>query len=71
MKLTIKAAAAQVGVTAETLRIWDGLGLLPAERDSVGRRLYSEGDVIAGKAILQERLARRGFGRRLTGDEAA
>jgi len=45
--LTIKQAAAILGVAEVTLRRWDGLGKFKARRHPMnGYRLYSERDVL-------------------------
>ena len=57
-RLTVGRAAERVGMSAETLRHYDRIGLLrPCARDGLsGYRLYSEGDLVKLKTIgmLQE-----------------
>jgi DNA-binding transcriptional MerR regulator len=60
----ITDAAAKAGITAGTLREYDRLGLLQPQRDSVGRRLYSERDIELARRIAAERAASRGRGLR-------
>lgn len=44
--LTVKQAAAMLGVSIVTLRRWDDTGKFPARRHPInGYRLYREGDV--------------------------
>jgi DNA-binding transcriptional MerR regulator len=62
--LTIGALASEVGVSAGTIRLWEKIGLLTAERDSGNRRLYDADDIVTAKGILARRLARRGCGLR-------
>ena len=62
--MTIQAASLAVGVTANTLRIYERLGLLNPSRDSAGRRLFSLVDVAQARVIAQRRLAARGSGLR-------
>jgi len=53
--VTIKDAAALVGVHPETLRRWDASGKLIAQRHPVNRyRLYSRADLYALLAELKE-----------------
>jgi DNA-binding transcriptional MerR regulator len=60
--LTIRDAAAQVGVVPETLREYERLGLLKPLRNSVGQRVYSARDVTRARRILRHRLAARNGG---------
>jgi DNA-binding transcriptional MerR regulator len=59
---TIHAAAAEVGVVPGTLREWERLGLLIPRRDSVGRPLYGDAEITAGRAIRNKRRATQGSG---------
>jgi DNA-binding transcriptional MerR regulator len=42
---SIGPAARQVGRSEDTLRDWERRGLITPIRDSVGRRLYTDGDI--------------------------
>lgn len=43
---TTAPVAEQLGIAQNTLRRWERLGRIPkVERDSVGRRVYTAGDV--------------------------
>lgn len=42
MKLTISAAAKELGVSINTLRRWDKLGILVPEKTPSGHRRYDE-----------------------------
>jgi DNA-binding transcriptional MerR regulator len=58
--MTVGEAAAQVGLTTHTLRWYEQEGLLrPVERDTAGRRRYTEEDV--GWLMLLTRLRRTGM----------
>lgn len=53
--LTVREAAALLGVSAPTLRRWDALGKFKARRHPInGYRLYREADVLH----LRERIER-------------
>jgi len=60
----ITAAAAEAGLTAGTLRDYERDGLLIPQRDSVGRRLYTDRDIEAARRIAAERARTRGRGLR-------
>jgi len=60
----ITDAATKAGITAGTLREYDRLGLLTPQRDSVGRRLYTEREIEMARRIASERAAARGRGLR-------
>lgn len=62
--LTTHAAAQEVGVSSNTLRIYERLGLLTPARDSSGRRVYSCDDVERAKGVAKQRAAMRGSGLR-------
>jgi MerR family transcriptional regulator/heat shock protein HspR len=62
--LTIQSAAHEAGLTPNTLRVYERLGLLAPVRDSMGRRLFSAADVADAKRIAAQRLASRGSGLR-------
>jgi MerR family transcriptional regulator/heat shock protein HspR len=62
--MTIQTAAQEAGLSPNTLRIYERLGLLAPARDSAGRRLFSPFDIEQAKRIATERLARRGSGLR-------
>ena len=51
-------AAAQVGISIGTLRAYEREGLLNPQRDSVGRRLYTEKDIATARRIASERAER-------------
>jgi DNA-binding transcriptional MerR regulator len=52
---TIAGAAAEVGVAANTLRVYEMQGLLKPIRDTSGRRLYTPADIKKAKSIKAER----------------
>ena len=56
--MTIAEAAARATVTPGTLREYHKLGLIHPQRDSSGRRLFSERDVETARRIAAERRAR-------------
>jgi MerR family transcriptional regulator, heat shock protein HspR len=60
----ITDAAAKAGITAGTLRQYDRLGLLTPQRDSLGRRLYTDRDIERAREIACKRTAERGRGLR-------
>jgi len=60
--LTISVAARVVNRSATTLRLWERRGLLSPVRDSSGRRLYRQQDVLKAAATI-----RRPFNDPLTG----
>jgi MerR family transcriptional regulator/heat shock protein HspR len=62
--LTIQSAAHEAGVTPNTLRTYERLGLLAPTRDSAGRRLFNAEDVAQARMIAKQRLASRGSGLR-------
>jgi MerR family transcriptional regulator/heat shock protein HspR len=62
--LTIQSAAQKAGVSPNTLRIYERLGLLTPVRDSLGRRLFSAANVAEAKRIARQRLSSRGSGLR-------
>jgi MerR family transcriptional regulator, heat shock protein HspR len=62
--LTIQSAANEAGLSPNTLRIYERLGLLSPVRDSAGRRLFSAADVADARRIAKQRLASRGSGLR-------
>lgn len=47
---TITPAASAVGVSVQTLRLYETRGIVQPVRDSSGRRLYSEADIERAKA---------------------
>ncbi|MEH1126050.1 MerR family transcriptional regulator [Micromonospora sp. CPCC 206061] len=60
MTMTVSEAAERVGLTAYTLRWYEQEGLVePVDRDSAGRRRYSDQDV--GWLVLLTRLRRTGM----------
>ncbi len=61
MYLTIRAAAQQAGISPQTLREYERLGLIRPERDSAGRRVFTPVDVAAARRVAAERAKRRGF----------
>ena len=61
---SITDAATKAGITAGTLREYDRLGLLQPQRDSVGRRLYTDREIERARQIASERAAARGRGLR-------
>jgi MerR family transcriptional regulator, copper efflux regulator len=65
--LTIKNAAAQAGLAPGTLRDYEKAGLLSPQRDSSGRRLYSDTDVRKARKVAADRRAR--VGKHLRGAE--
>jgi DNA-binding transcriptional MerR regulator len=62
--LTIQSAANEAGLSPNTLRIYEQLGLLSPARDSAGRRLFSPADVADARRIKKQRLNARGSGLR-------
>jgi len=63
---TITTAADMLDVSAVTLKIWEGTGVIPkAERDCNGRRVYSDDDMVKLKQIAAERKEARGRSREL------
>jgi DNA-binding transcriptional MerR regulator len=59
---TIQKASEEVGVTPNTLRIYERLGLLRLRRDSAGRRIFSAADIAEARKIAARRSAKRGSG---------
>jgi DNA-binding transcriptional MerR regulator len=60
MTLTVSEAATKVGLSAHTLRWYEQEGLVdPVDRDSAGRRRYSEEDV--DWLVMLTRLRRTGM----------
>jgi DNA-binding transcriptional MerR regulator len=60
MTMTVSEAAERVGLTTYTLRWYEQEGLVePVDRDSAGRRRYSDQDV--GWLVLLTRLRRTGM----------
>lgn len=57
--LTISAAARQAGVHPDTIRSYCRLNLLHPQRDSAGRRLFSDQDVQRIREVFRDNLARR------------
>ena len=55
---TISSAAHEVGVTPVTLRAYEARGVIVPERDSSGRRLYSDQDIEAAR-LFREQLRQR------------
>jgi MerR family transcriptional regulator/heat shock protein HspR len=68
--MTIARAAQEAGVSPNTLRIYERLGLLTPSRDTANRRLYSPVDVAQAKRVVAQRLANRGAGLRHPRPEA-
>jgi MerR family transcriptional regulator/heat shock protein HspR len=64
MLMTIARAAQEAGVSPNTLRIYERLGLLNPSRDTANRRLYGPADVALAKKVAAQRLANRGSGLR-------
>jgi MerR family transcriptional regulator/heat shock protein HspR len=62
--LTIQKAAEKVGVTPNTLRIYERLGLIAPARNSAGQRVFSTSDVAKAKKFAAQRRAKRGSGLR-------
>ncbi|MGO9987984.1 MAG: MerR family transcriptional regulator [Steroidobacteraceae bacterium] len=62
--LTIQSAANEVGVSPNTLRVYERLGFLTPVRDSAGRRLFSAADVARARRIAKQRSGSRGSGLR-------
>jgi DNA-binding transcriptional MerR regulator len=61
---TISRACEKSELSAGTLREYERLGLLKPQRDTVGRRLYSDADIRKARRIRADRLANRGRGLR-------
>jgi DNA-binding transcriptional MerR regulator len=59
MLMTIATAAKQAGLTPGTLRVYERLGLLSPQRDSTGRRLFSNADVQLARRVAADRRAAR------------
>jgi len=57
MLMTIATAAKQAGLTPGTLRVYERLGLLSPQRDSTGRRLFSNADVQLARRVAADRRA--------------
>lgn len=55
VNLTIGAIAREVGVCVQTIRSYADAGLIPCERDSVGRRMFTEESVEAARSVLRNR----------------
>jgi DNA-binding transcriptional MerR regulator/quercetin dioxygenase-like cupin family protein len=53
--LTIRAVAEDVGVSAQTLRLWEAQGLLEPDRTPGGQRRYSSGHVERARQIADMR----------------
>lgn len=54
--LTVAQMSCTVGVTAHTLRYWERAGLIaPIQRDSAGRRVYRQADVVWVQFLLRLR----------------
>jgi DNA-binding transcriptional MerR regulator len=68
---TIQLAAVETGLSPGTLREYEKLGLLSPQRDSSGRRLYSQIDVQQAQRIARERQAKCGRGLRNARPEVA
>jgi DNA-binding transcriptional MerR regulator len=60
MKYAIGKAAEKIGRSVDTLRDWDRRGLLPASRDSAGRRFYSDEDIARGRELVGQKDRIRG-----------
>lgn len=61
MFMTIRSAAKAVGVSAQTLREYERVGLLRPERDSAGRRVFTPVDVAQARRVAADRAKRQGF----------
>lgn len=61
MYLTIRAAAEQAGISPQTLRSYERLGLISPARDSAGRRVFTPIDVAQARRVAAERAKRQGF----------
>ena len=60
MKLfLVSDVAEQVGISADTVRNYCRQGLLTPDRDSSGRRLFTEADVRRIREIYLDNMARR------------
>jgi len=68
--MSIGAAARKLGLTPESIRTYERCGLVRLERDSTGRRLFTD-EVIAKLALIRdERRARMAAGlRRVLAEE--
>lgn len=56
---TIAAAAEQAGVHPDTVRAYCRRGLLCPQRDSSGRRLFSDADITRIREVFLDNLTRR------------
>jgi DNA-binding transcriptional MerR regulator len=52
------SAARQVPCAEATLRGMEARGLLKPQRDSAGRRLFTEDDIAAARRLINRKLAR-------------
>jgi DNA-binding transcriptional MerR regulator len=57
--LLISDVARKVGISSDTIRSYDRLGLLSPIRDSSGRRLFTEADVTRVRQIYLDNMTRR------------
>jgi DNA-binding transcriptional MerR regulator len=64
--MTILKAAHEAGLSPGSLRLYERLGLLSPQRDSLGRRLYTASDVLQARRVAVERAAKCGRGLRGT-----
>jgi DNA-binding transcriptional MerR regulator len=55
----IQSAADKAGVSVDTIRSYCRQGLLRPERDSAGRRLFTEADITRIREIYLDNMARR------------
>jgi len=55
---TIGAAAAEIGVTANTLRMYERLGLISPPRDSSGHRIYGDREIAHARKVREQRATR-------------
>jgi excisionase family DNA binding protein len=58
--LTTTDAARLIGVSSETIRVWEGVGKLPAMRTQSGTRLFKRDDVERVAATYRQTLETRG-----------
>lgn len=69
-RLTVSQVAQAVGVSAQTLRVWETKGLLVPARSPGGRRLYSQADLERAGQVARLR-RRHGWNSAAIGDAAS
>jgi len=53
--MKIGEVASQKGVSPQTLRVWEKLGLISPSRSTLGHRVFSQKDLLQIEKIIQTR----------------